>query len=76
MAEEVQINANDLLVGYANETAQLLQRVVLADLRIRALSKALTETQQELEQTQRELVSQQIADHEADLSRDSDSPVP
>lgn len=77
MADEIQINANDLLSGFAVENAQLIQRVVLADLRIRALEKALAETRQELEQAQRELVSERsLADHEADLSRTRDVPLP
>lgn len=61
MAEEIQINANDILDAFGTETASLIQRVVVAELRIKALQRALKETQAELDEA---------------LSRDSGSPVP
>ena len=48
MADEVQINANDILVAFAGENANLIQRVVVAELRVKALERALRETQKEL----------------------------
>lgn len=76
MAEEVQINANDLLTGFAGEVAALMQRVVLADLRIRALQRALTETQEELVAAQQELASAQAGGNGEALSPDESQPVP
>jgi hypothetical protein len=48
MAEEVQINANDILAAFATEVASLMQRVVVAELQVKALRRALKETQTEL----------------------------
>jgi len=48
MAEELQINANDLIAAYGVEVANLTQRAVLAELRAKSLHQALVETRQEL----------------------------
>jgi hypothetical protein len=48
MADEVQINANDILSAFAVENANLIQRLVVAELRVKALERALEETKAEL----------------------------
>lgn len=48
MADEVQINANDLLVAFGAENASLIQRVIIAELRAKSLQTALTSTREEL----------------------------
>lgn len=50
MADEIQINANDLLAAFTAENSALLQRAVLAELRVRSLQRALKETQAELDE--------------------------
>lgn len=71
MAEELQINANDLIAAYGVEVANLTQRAVLAELRAKSLHQALVETRQELANA----TQASVADGGA-LSPDEPAPVP
>jgi DNA topoisomerase IA len=68
----MQISANDLLTAFSSESATLIQRCVLAELRAKALQSALSETRRQLAEATQARVT---VDGEA-LSRDSGSPVP